>query len=106
MIWSEMEDPTTLSVQDRVHIRLTGRVHGIGYRAFVQRTGLLLGLNGWVRNVGDDQVEITAEGLHSTLEEFIQAVSHGPAGARVDEVQVEWEQPANRFNRFDIEYSV
>lgn len=89
----------------RIHVLVSGRVQGVGFRAFVQQAGVALGLGGWVRNVGYDQVESVAEGPRNQLEEFIVAVRTGPRGARVDEVQIEWEMVLNEFNRFDVRSS-
>ena len=55
----------------RLHIRVSGRVQGVGFRAFVQQSGSLFGLTGWVRNIGYDQVETLAEGSRTVLERFL-----------------------------------
>lgn len=90
----------------RVHIWVNGRVQGVGFRAFVQQQGYLLGLTGWVRNVGYDSVETVAEGRRDVLERFVEAVRQGPRAARVDEVRVEWETPSGEFRSFDVRHSV
>jgi len=46
----------------RAHVWVTGRVQNVGFRAFVQESGALLRLTGWVRNVSYDRVEAVAEG--------------------------------------------
>lgn len=89
----------------RVHLIVKGRVQGVGFRAFVQQVGATLGLGGWVRNMGYDKVESVAEGPRNRLEEFIEAVRTGPRGARVDEIQIEWEMALHEFNRFDVRSS-
>lgn len=71
----------------RLHIWVTGRVQGVGFRAFVLQAGSLFGLTGWVRNVGYDQVETVAEGSREVLERFMQAVKPGRA-------PVAWMRPA------------
>ncbi|MGB8212610.1 MAG: acylphosphatase [Anaerolineales bacterium] len=86
----------------RLHIWVTGRVQGVGFRAFVLQAGSLFGLTGWVRNVGYDQVETVAEGSREVLERFMQAVKTGPRASRVDEARVEWETPSGEFHRFDV----
>ena len=37
--------------------RITGRVQGVGYRAWFEREALALGLNGWVRNRRDGKTD-------------------------------------------------
>ncbi len=92
--------------KQRAHIWVKGRVQGVGFRAFVQQQGYLLGLSGWVRNVGYDSVEIVAEGRRAVLEQFIQLVKQGPRAARVDESRVEWESPSGDLSSFEVRHSV
>lgn len=54
-------------------IRVRGRVQGVGYRPFVLRLALTLGVQGWVRNVGG-AVEIQAEGPSAGLDRFARAL--------------------------------
>jgi len=86
----------------RVHIWVTGRVQGVGFRAFVLQSGPYFGLSGWVRNVGYDQVETVAEGPKDVLERFIEAVKTGPRASRVEEATVEWETPTGEFDGFFV----
>jgi acylphosphatase len=86
----------------RIHIQVSGRVQGVGFRAFVMQSGTLFGLTGWVHNLGYDQVETVAEGQRSVLERFLETVKTGPRPSRVDDVVVEWETPTGEFKRFNI----
>lgn len=86
----------------RVHIWVTGRVQGVGFRAFVLQSGPLFGLTGWVRNVGYDHVETVAEGPRAVLERFAQVIKTGPRASRVDEARVEWEAPTGEFKGFEV----
>ena len=90
----------------RLHIWVSGRVQGVSFRAFVQQSGMMLGLSGWVRNVGYDQVETLAEGECAALEEFAQAVQSGPRGSHVEDARVEWETPTGEFRWFEVKHSV
>jgi acylphosphatase len=90
----------------RIHMWVTGRVQGVGFRAFVQETGVRLGLTGWVRNLGYDRVETVAEGPLGGLEKFEAAVKTGPHVGRVDETKVEWETAEGEFKNFHIKYSL
>ena len=42
-----------------INFRVTGRVQGVGFRAYVQRSGQQLGLTGWVKNNADGSVSGT-----------------------------------------------
>jgi acylphosphatase len=88
--------------QARVHIWVSGRVQGVGFRAFVLQSGPLFGLSGWVHNIGYDQVETVAEGPRAVLERFIEVVKTGPRASRVDEARVEWETPTGEFDGFQV----
>jgi acylphosphatase len=89
----------------RVHIRVRGRVQGVGFRAFVAQSGMIMGLTGWVRNVAYDQVETVAEGERAILEKFIEVIRTGPRASRVDECRVEWEIPSGDFTSFEVSFS-
>ena len=97
---SEGKDPA--QEYSRLQINVHGRVQGVGFRAFVLQAGTRLGLTGWVRNVGYDQVEALAEGQHAVLEQFAQALRTGPSGSRVDEYQTEWGIYRGEFDRFYV----
>ena len=88
----------------RVHIWVSGRVQGVGFRAFVLQAGSLFGLTGWVRNVGYNDVETVAEGQREAVEKFIETVKSGPRSARVDESRVEWESTTGEYKQFGVRY--
>jgi len=90
----------------RLHIFVTGRVQGVGFRSFAQQSGVLLGLTGWVRNVGYDGVEMLAEGPREALAKLAEAVKKGPPAGRVAETRVDWETAGREFTNFNVKPSV
>jgi len=68
------------------HVVVSGRVQGVGYRAFVEAEAIGLGLSGWVRNRRDGTVEAMFIGPASAVEAVIGACRRGPRAARVDGV--------------------
>ncbi len=56
-----------------LHIVISGRVQGVGFRPFVTRIAVEFGLAGWVRN-RSGQVEIRVEGSSTALESFKDAL--------------------------------
>jgi acylphosphatase len=86
----------------RVHIWVTGRVQGVGFRAFVADSARLIGVTGWVRNVNWDTVETLAEASREKIDQFIQAVKTGPRASRVDKCRVDDESPTGNFVGFEI----
>lgn len=73
------------------HLRIHGRVQGVGYRDALRREALRHGLGGWVRNCRDGTVEAVLQGEASAVEAVTGWARHGPPAARVDRVD---EQPA------------
>lgn len=65
---------------------VSGRVQGVGYRAFVGRAGGSLGLQGVARNLPDGRVEIVARGARHAMDRLESALNRGPRYARVDVV--------------------
>jgi acylphosphatase len=68
------------------HVVIRGRVQGVGYRDFTERTALGLGLAGWVRNRRDGAVEAVFAGPAGAVAGMIQACRRGPFNARVDAI--------------------
>jgi acylphosphatase len=66
------------------HIVVRGRVHGVGYRAFVEHEALRRGLEGWVRNCRDGSVEAAFKGEEAIVADMIEICRRGPYSARVD----------------------
>jgi acylphosphatase len=80
-----------------------GRVQGVGFRDFVWRRARFLGLVGYVRNLPDGRsVEVVAEGQRDDLEQLLEFLRSGPPAARVEQVDVEWGEATDRFQRFVI----
>ncbi len=74
---------------------VTGRVQGVGFRAFTRDIALSLELNGWVRNLSDGSVEIMAHGPTDKIHAFEEKIRVGPSFARVLHIVVE-ENPAGQ----------
>ena len=70
-----------------IHLRVVGKVQGVGFRWFVREKAVRLGIAGWVRNTPSGDVEVAASGDDKTLEQLIAAVRRGPEGAQVIDVQ-------------------
>jgi len=66
---------------------ITGRVQGVGFRDFVQRRAMALGLSGWAQNLGDGRVEVYATGPAERLSDLAGALRIGPRMAEVRSVE-------------------
>jgi len=69
-----------------LHLRITGQVQGVGYRAAFLREAEKRGLSGWVRNRLDGSVEAVVDGDASALAQIEAWARQGPAGASVLQV--------------------
>lgn len=86
----------------RAHIFVSGRVQGVGFRAFVQHTAQTMNLTGWVKNLYDGRVEVLTEGLEDDINALIDKLKEGPIGSRVDSVDVNWEKYQGGQENFRI----
>ncbi len=81
------------------HLRIHGRVQGVGFRESMRREAVRLKLAGWVRNLPDGSVEAVVQGDPESVEAVIVWSRTGPLLARVDRVDI---APAEgRFTGFD-----
>jgi acylphosphatase len=66
-----------------VHVFISGRVQGVGYRLWVEHEARARRLEGWVRNLRDGRVEAVFHGDRQTVETMLEACHGGPPSARV-----------------------
>jgi acylphosphatase len=88
----------------RVHLIIHGYVQGIFYRASTRETALRLGLNGWVRNMADGNVEALFEGSVENLQNAIEWCRQGPPGAKVTRIDEKWSDSKTEFDSFEIRH--
>ena len=81
---------------------ISGRVQGVGFRYFTQDMAWREGLTGWVRNLADGRVEAYLEGEADAVTRAERAIRQGPRGARVDDVQVDAQEPSGRYAEFEV----
>ena len=69
-------------------ITVTGRVQGVGYRAWVEREAIARNLCGWVRNRRDGSVEALFSGEAIVVDAMTEACRSGPHMAMVENMSV------------------
>ncbi len=86
----------------RAHVTIDGRVQGVNFRASAHAHAHTTGVEGWVRNLDDGRVEAVFEGPAAAVKRMISWCYSGPRLARVDQVNIEWEQPTGQERGFQI----
>ena len=91
-------------MRKRFHVRISGRVQGVFFRANTWKTARSLGLTGWVRNLPDGRVEAVFEGEEDAAEKMLAWCRSGTPPARVYRLEYENETPTGEFTAFEIAY--
>lgn len=88
----------------RAHIVVSGRVQGVLFRDGIRRRAKNLGVKGWVRNLPQGQVEAIFEGDKDKVEQIINWAKKGPILARVERLEVFWQEYKGEFQDFEIRF--
>lgn len=86
----------------RARVFISGRVQGVFYRAWTRKRAKDLGLTGWVRNLSDGRVEAVFEGKKENVQKLIAECKEGSKIARVENIEVEWEEATGEFSQFEV----
>ncbi|MBI1857815.1 MAG: acylphosphatase [Candidatus Melainabacteria bacterium] len=86
----------------QVHLIISGTVQGVFYRASCQDVAVKYGLNGYVKNLLNGQVEVVAQGEKEQLEKLVEWCKKGPPHAQVDNVEITWEDVDKTHNAFTV----
>ncbi|MGM0438208.1 MAG: acylphosphatase [Bacillota bacterium] len=92
-----------MTKKKNVHIFLSGRVQGVGFRAFIRKNANKLGVNGWAKNLQDGRVEVVFTGEKKNVNKLIELVKKGPRFAKVNNIEIRDNIDEN-FNDFKIKY--
>ncbi len=76
------------SFEKIVRVRVSGRVQGVGFRAFVQRHAEACGIAGWVRNRDNGEVEAVFGGSESAVAALCEVCRRGPSQAHVERLDI------------------
>ena len=83
-----------------LHLRIVGRVQGVGFRETTRQQALRIGITGWVRNRSDGTVEAVIAGDEATVSSMLDWCRTGPPSARVEHLQQS--VTSGNFNGFVI----
>ncbi|MEK7517890.1 MAG: acylphosphatase [Patescibacteria group bacterium] len=88
----------------QAQVFISGFVQGVGFRQFIKKSALKIGVKGWVRNLEDGRVEVVLQGRMEDIEKIIQLCRQGPFLAEVKFVDVIWEENKKKFDAFAITF--
>jgi len=71
-----------------LHLIISGRVQGVGFRDWMMGEARARAIAGWVRNRGRDQVEAVICGAPEDVDAILAVCHQGPPAARVLSVTV------------------
>lgn len=67
---------------------ISGRVQGVGFRAFAQHAARDVGVTGWAQNLDNGDVEVHANGAPRHLDDFEARLRQGPRWSEVRSVTI------------------
>ena len=85
------------------HLKIYGKVQGVGFRAWTKKTAENLFLTGWVKNCDDKSVECEVSGKKENIDCFVIACKKGPLFANVQNIQKR-QECFKKFKNFSIYY--
>jgi acylphosphatase len=91
-------------MKEQRHIRIHGKVQGVGFRFFATRVARRLGLKGWIQNMRDSSVEALIEGEAAAIDEWIEEIREGPRYAEVTKIDQESKDFSGRLADFDVKF--
>ncbi len=90
----------------RAHIFVSGRVQGVRFRESTCKKAQKLGVFGWVKNLADGRVEIVSEGDKENVQKLANWAKNGPIFAKVNNIEVFWEEDRGESSSFEIKYEI
>ena len=88
----------------RAHIFVRGWVQGVFFRKNTCQKAKEIGITGWVRNLDDGRVEAIFEGEKEKVEEMLGWAKKGSFLAKVDGLEIDWQEFKSEFTSFEIIY--
>ncbi|PXV69351.1 acylphosphatase [Halanaerobium congolense] len=85
------------------HIFISGRVQGVGFRAFIRREAAVLNIKGWAKNLADGRVETIIQGDKNKVSQMIAKLREGPSYAKVENLKINDEELTD-FSDFKIKF--
>ena len=87
-------------MRKQIHLLVSGLVQGVFFRASASYEARRLNLVGFAGNLPNGAVEVVAEGEEEALRKMADWCRKGPIGARVESVEISWNETTGQFNDF------
>lgn len=88
----------------RIHLIISGRVQGVGFRFYTRDIADETDIKGWVKNLRDGSVEVVAEGKEENLQAFLKKLREGYLGKNISHIEEKEEPYTGAFNSFEITF--
>lgn len=91
-------------MKERRHLRIHGKVQGVGFRFFATRVARRLALKGWIENLRDGTVEADVEGEAEAIDQWIDELREGPRYAEVTKIDQDRREFSGQLRDFDVKF--
>jgi len=88
----------------KLRIIVKGIVQGVSFRYFASYNARHYGIYGYVKNLGNGEVEIKAHGEPQILQIFLDKIKLGPPASRIDDIHIEEDTEQIEYDSFEITY--
>ena len=90
-------------MKETAHIYFSGRVQGVGFRFTCRSLALKHSIKGWVRNMPDGRVELSAQASFEKVVSFLNDLRQEFKGYILNE-EIEWLKPEEDCEDFIIRF--
>jgi len=91
-------------MKEQRHLRIHGKVQGVGYRFYATRVARRMGLKGWIQNNRDGSVEALVEGEKKAIDEWVEEIREGPRYAEVIKIDAVSKDFTGTLPDFDVKF--
>ena len=91
-------------MQKRLTVYFSGTVQGVGFRYTAERLAARFPVAGFVRNLSDGRVEVTAEGEEDVLKDFLKSIRQSHLSDYIRDVEAGWAPADGSLAGFGVRY--
>ena len=91
-------------MKEQRHLRIHGKVQGVGYRFYATRVARRMGLKGWIQNNRDGSVEALVVGEKQAIDDWVEEIREGPRYSEVTKIDSESREFTGKLPDFDVKF--